>query len=137
MLTKWKPFETMWSGLELFESLPGIYEFTGTRSPAVDVYENKDKITVEADLPGIDPEDVEITVDKNILTMRCERKIEKEEKGEKYFRAERMSGMFSRSFTLPTLIKTDEISASYNNGVLKISIPKKPELIPRKIEIKT
>ena len=134
MLTKWKPFDELTKFDRDFSKLfYGVNNF----APAVDVYEDAEKITVEAELPGMGPEDVNITVDKNILTIQGERKVEKESKGKSYWRTERTNGSFMRSFTLPSSVESDNIQASYDKGVLAIHIPKRPEVVPRKIEIKS
>jgi HSP20 family protein len=130
MLARWNPFDE----LVRFEK-----DFFGGRnfSPAVDVYEDKEKITVEVEVPGMESKDVEITLDKNILTIKGERLIEKKAKEKDYWRTERSSGLFARSFTLPSSVESEKIQASYDKGVLTIHIPKKPEIVPRKIEIKS
>lgn len=102
--------------------------------PAIDIHENEKEIVLEAELPGINMEDVKITVESGILTIKGEKKYKKEEN--KYFRAERVHGSFLRSFSLPSSIDLEKISASYEDGVLTVKVPKKPENIPRQIEVK-
>jgi len=106
--------------------------------PAVNTREGDDAYYVELDLPGIKKEDVEISVDKNILTIKGERKIKKEEKEEDYYRVESSYGTFSRSFTLPEKVNSEDIHATGENGVVEITIPKlKVEKdTAKKIEIK-
>jgi len=113
--------------------------FRGERDlvPAFDVSETEDRINVKADLPGIDPKDLDISVAGNILTVKGEKKKEEEEKGENFYRSERRYGMFSRSIPLPGEVKSEDIEASYKDGVLRLSI-RKPETAKRKrIEIKS
>jgi len=133
MLVRWNPFDE----LTKFEKDFGKF-FSGQGfSPFIDVYEDKEKISVEAEVPGLGPEDVEITIDKSVLTIKGERTIKQKSNERNYWRAERSSGSFIRSFTLPSSIEPEKIQASYNKGVLLIHIPKKPEIVPRKIEIKS
>jgi HSP20 family protein len=135
MLTRWSPF------LELtkFEKdVRDLLSFDGSFCrPSVDVYEDKEKITLEAELPGVEPGEVDITVDGNILSIKGEKSIKSEEKKKEYFRVERSSGSFMRSFTLPRSVDSDKISATYDKGILSIEIPKKPETVPKQIKIKT
>lgn len=133
MLVRWNPFDE----LTRFERNFGRLFESQSFSPAVDVYEDKEKITVEVEVPGMTTEDVEITVDKNVLTLKGERVIEQKAEGKSYWRTERAGGTFVRSFTLPSSIEAEKIQASYDKGVLSVHIPKKPEVVPRKIEIKS
>jgi HSP20 family protein len=111
------------------------WSFGGTWAPSVDIYEHEGQIVLKAELPGIDPEDVDIRVENNVLTLRGERKLDSEIKREDYHRVERAYGKFSRSFTLPNVVDTDKIKAEYNHGVLKVSIPQKEEAKPKQISI--
>ena len=104
-------------------------------APSVDVKETDKEVIVKADLPGIKKEDIEVSVDKDQLIIKGERKMEKEEKEKDYVRVERSYGSFYRSFNIGVPIKEDEIKASYKNGVLEISIPKEEIKKPKKIEI--
>jgi len=104
--------------------------------PAVDIRETSDGLTLSAELPGINREDVHISVENSVLTISGERKFEKDTKEENYHRIERSYGTFSRSFTLPSNVKTDQVAASFKDGVLTIALPKADEAKPRKIEIK-
>jgi HSP20 family protein len=88
------------------------------------------------ELPGVNKDEVKITLESNILTIRGEKKQEKETKKENYHRIERSYGSFERSFTLPTSVKSDKIDAAYNNGVLQITLPKVEEAKPKQIEVK-
>lgn len=107
-----------------------------TWSPAVDIKESDEFLTLTAELPGFDKQQVEITLENNVLTLAGERKFEQETKGEAYHRIERSYGSFSRSFTLPATVKTDKVDARFENGLLSISLPKVEESKPRKIEIR-
>ena len=106
-----------------------------TWTPSVDIYENENELVLSAEAPGIEDKDIEIKIENNTLSIQGERKIEKETKEENYHRIERSYGSFYRSFTLPTNINQDNIKAEYDNGVLRISMPKKPELKPKKVKV--
>lgn len=126
----------LWNPLDdLFD----FYKLAGSQfvGPPADVYESDDRLTVEIELPGINSEEVSITLDKNILIVKGTKTVKKVAKEIGYWRSERTNGSFSRSFTLPSSIDTEEIQASYDKGVLKIEINKKPEVVPRKITIKS
>ena len=103
----------------------------------MDVSEDAKELLVSADLPGVDPQEVEITVKENILTLSGERKDGKEEKGESYHRVERTTGAFSRSFVLPSTVDEAKVSAEYKDGVLRVHLPKREEAQPRKIQVKS
>jgi len=108
----------------------------GNFVPAVDVYEDAQKLVLKLEVPGIRREDLNIHVEGRTLTVRGERKLDTEEKEENFHRIERRYGSFVRSFTLPVTVNTDEIAATSNDGVLSISLAKKPEAKPRQIEVK-
>lgn len=108
---------------------------TSAWTPSVDIYENENEVVLAAEIPGVEEKDVEIKVEDNNLTIRGERKFEKETKEENYHRIERSYGSFFRSFSLPSYIDQDKIEAEHENGVLRIRMPKKPELKPRKVKI--
>ncbi len=103
--------------------------------PAVDVREDKDQYVVQADLPGVKPEDVEVTAEKGILTVRGERKTETREGAEGYARIERMAGNFSRRFVLPENAQAEAIKAKFTNGVLEVSIPKQAVVPPKRVTV--
>ncbi|HXU30501.1 MAG TPA: Hsp20/alpha crystallin family protein [Thermoanaerobaculia bacterium] len=103
--------------------------------PAVDVAETPDGLSLYAELPGLTREDVDITLENNVLTVRGERKFEKDVKEENFHRIERSYGAFSRSFTLPTNVKSDAVEATFKDGVLTVRIPKAEEAKSRKIAI--
>jgi HSP20 family protein len=103
--------------------------------PRVDIREDGDRFVILADIPGVDPKDIEIHMDKGILTLRGERQSEKKDEGGRYSRVERAHGMFYRRFALPDSANPDGITATGKNGVLQIDIPKKPETTPRRIQV--
>src|SRR3984885_5752031 len=104
-------------------------------APAVDVYENGEKVVLKLDVPGIKEEDLDIRVENQTLSVRGERKFEKEEKEENFHRIERRYGSFFRSFSLPTTVDTENVDASYNAGVLKLELKKKASAQPRQIKL--
>lgn len=106
-----------------------------TWSPAVDVHEEAERFVVRADLPGVKPADIEITADKGVLTLRGTRNFEQKSAEGKYSRVERVSGKFTRSFTLPENVQADAIKASFKDGVLELTIPKVAKPEPRRIEV--
>lgn len=103
--------------------------------PRVDIKEEADRFLIFADLPGIDPQDVEILMDKGILSIKGERHGETAEQSERFSRIERRYGSFHRRFALPDTADADGITATGHNGVLEISIPKRPESTPRRIQV--
>ena len=105
-------------------------------SPTVDISENENELTFKAELPGIELKDVTVSLDNNVLTIKGERRFEKETGKENYLRVERMYGNFSRSFALPTFIDESRVNAIFTNGVLKVVLPKKEQAKSRGIEIK-
>ncbi|MBW3563236.1 MAG: Hsp20/alpha crystallin family protein [Acidobacteria bacterium] len=104
-------------------------------APAVDIMEENDTIVVRAELPGIRKEDINISFENGVLTLEGTREFEDETKERNYHRVERSYGRFVRSFTLPRSVDSERISASYEDGVLEVALPKKEEAKPRKIEI--
>ena len=107
----------------------------GSWAPAVDIYEKDGNIVLKAELPGVDPKDVDVRVENNLLTLRGERKFDTEVKRDNYHRVERSYGAFSRSFTLPNVVDTGNIKAEYRDGVLHMTLPKREEAKPRQIQI--
>jgi HSP20 family protein len=104
--------------------------------PAMDVVEADGQYVLRADLPGLSEGDVKVELDENVLTISGERKSEREQRSEGYYRVERASGSFSRSLTLPEGVDADDIQANFDNGVLEIRIPKPEQPKPRKVEIR-
>ena len=106
--------------------------------PAVDVYEDAKKVVLKLEVPGMEEKDLDIRVENNTLTVKGERKLEKEEKEEKeenFHRIERRYGSFYRAFTIPSTVDTENVQASYNAGVLKLELNKKPEAQPKQIKV--
>jgi HSP20 family protein len=102
-------------------------------TPAVDIFDTAEAIVLKAELPGLTPDDIDIEVDDNVLTIKGERRFEDKVEEGRYYRLERAYGQFSRSVTLPQGVKADEISASFDQGVLQVRVPKADEVKPRKI----
>ena len=103
--------------------------------PRVDIKEEADRFLLYADIPGVDPQDIEVQMDRGLLTIKGERREEKVHETERYSRIERRHGLFHRRFALPDSADPDGITASGHNGVLTISIPKRPESTPRRIQV--
>ena len=145
VLTRWEPFREFstlqdrmnrlfrdsYTGEGRDESLT-----TSSFAPAVDVYEDEHKVTLKIEVPGIDEKEIDVRVENNTLTVHGERKIEKEEKKEEnYRRVERQYGSFTRTFTLPTTVDSEKVSATYDKGVLKVNLPNKAEAKPKQIKV--
>jgi len=105
--------------------------------PPVDVHEEKDRFVVRADLPGVKPDEIEVTAEKGVLTLRGERKAEKRENTEGYERIERVSGSFTRRFALPENVQADNITAKFAHGVLEVGIPKQPVVAAKRVQVQT
>jgi HSP20 family protein len=108
---------------------------TASFVPAVDIYEDNKKVVLKLEVPGIDEKDLDIRVENNTLTVKGERKFEKEEKEENFHRIERRYGSFFRAFTLPSIVDTEHVNANYTAGILKLELSKKPEAQPRQIKV--
>lgn len=147
MITRWDPFRelnTLQDRMNrLFEEAwgPGTRR-TGEESlamgsfvPPVDVYEDEHAITLKMEVPGIEQKDIEVRLENSVLTVHGERKLEKDEKEENFHRVERRYGSFTRSFTLPNTVDTDNVNADYDNGVLKIRLAKRAEARPKQIKV--
>ncbi len=106
-----------------------------TWAPAVDIYETEHELVVKADLPEVDPKELDVRVENNLLTIRGERKFEKKVAEENYLRVERAYGSFSRSFSLANTVNSEAIQADYRNGVLTLTIPKREEAKPKQIKV--
>ena len=140
MLTRWDPFRDM---LSMRRAMDRIFdralEPSWSEAPmwdlALDVVENKDDFLVKASLPGINPDDLEITYTDNVLTIKGETKEDNNVKDEQYHLRERRYGMFSRSISLPNQVKADAIQASYDAGVLTLKLPKIEAVKPKRISI--
>ena len=103
--------------------------------PACDVFEDKDAVKIVAEVPGVPAEDVKISLENNILTIRGEKKQQAEERNERVHRYERSYGVFERSFALPSTVDPDKIQAGYQNGVLTVTVPKAEKARPREIAV--
>ncbi len=140
-ITRWDPFREVVALQNrmnsLFRDLNEAENPLTTASfvPAVDIYEDDQKVTLKLEVPGIEEKDLDIRVENNTLTVKGERKFEKEEKEENFHRIERRYGSFYRAFTLPSTVNTEDVQASYNAGVLKLELAKKPEAQPKQIKI--
>ena len=108
---------------------------TTTWSPAVDIFETENEIVVKAELPGVDRKDLSLNLENNVLTLKGERRFEKETKHENYHRIERSYGGFGRAFSIPATVDEEKIRADYQDGVLKIVLPKKEQAKPKQIRI--
>ncbi len=146
-LTAWHPvsglaeeFVTMQREIDrMFDRFRGgIADENGSGSfmPAVDIVEGANDYQIKAELPGVKKEDVKITVQNGVLTIRGEKSRESEKKGDNVRRVERSYGSFQRSFTLPTSVRSEKIEASYDNGILTLSLPKSEESKPKEIEVR-
>ena len=140
-ITRWDPFRevvTMQNRLNsLFRDMNDADSQLTTAAfvPAVDIYEDEKKVMLKLEVPGIDEKDLDVSVENNTLTVKGERKFEKEEKEENFHRIERRYGSFYRAFTLPSTVDTEHVQAKYNAGVLKLELLKKPEAQPKQIKI--
>jgi HSP20 family protein len=110
---------------------------TSSWYPACDVFEDKEAVKIVAELPGVKSEDVKLSLENNLLTIRGEKKQEAEERSERVHRYERSYGSFERAFVLPSTVDGDKISAQYQNGVLTILVPKAERARPREIPVRT
>ena len=107
----------------------------GTFVPPADIYEDEHSITLKLEVPGMEEKDIDIRLENNTLTVRGERKFEKEEKEENFHRIERSYGSFARSFTLPNTVETENVQANYENGILEIKLAKREEAKPKQIKV--
>ena len=142
-ITRWDPFRDLVALQDrmnhlLEESLRGRGSeeeiSTATWAPAVDVYETSDELVIKAEVPEVDRKQIDIRVENNVLTLSGERKLGKEIQKENYHRRERHYGVFSRTFTLPANVDTENIDASFKEGILSIRVPKREESKPHQIE---
>jgi len=141
-LNRWEPFRGAATLQEQVNRLFGnVLEHSGEESnltswaPVVDIYETEHELVVKADLPDVDPKELDIRVENNLLTIRGERKFEKKVNEENYLRVERSYGSFSRSFSLANTVNSEAIKADYQNGVLTLAIPKREEAKPKQIKV--
>jgi len=144
-LIRWQPFSDM---VTLRQAMDRLFEdsfvrpshltglFGDEAETPIDMYQTDENVVVKASVPGIKPEEVDVTITGDTLTIKGETKTEEEVKKENYFRKERSYGAFSRSILLPTSLQTDKAEASFENGVLTLTIPKAEESKPKQIKIK-
>jgi len=138
-LVKWDPFREFnaWNdrlGSFLGRNWDGPLSTTAW-NPSVDIFENDNEVVFKAELPGLNAKDIDVKLENNILTLKGERRFEKETKEENYHRIEREYGTFSRSFALPTAVNGEKVTAEYKDGVLKVTLPKKEEIKSKPIKI--
>jgi HSP20 family protein len=131
----WDPFRAMRDLMRLEPFTLGSLD--RDFAPAFEVKETKDAYEFKADVPGVSAKDLDVKMTNNRLTVSGKREAEKTDKGDTYYTYERSYGSFARSFTIPEGVNADAIRADLNDGVLKISVPKKPEAKPREVQIKT
>ena len=141
-IARWEPFRGVNTLQDQITRLfNDAFERTGEQSnlsawaPEVDIYETEQELVVKADVPDVKPEELDIRVEKNILTIRGERKFEKKVDENNYLRVERSYGSFSRNFSLANTVNTEAIKADYKDGVLTLSIPKREEAKPKQIKV--
>ncbi len=144
-ITKWNPFgelSTMQDRINrLFDENIGRFRFpdmemsTGAWNPAVDIYETKDSVVLKAELPGFEKKDFSIEVNASMLTLKGERKSEKETKEHNYYIMERAYGSFVRTFALPAAVDKDKVKAKFKDGMLEVTIPKKEGAKPKQVKV--
>ena len=140
-ITRWDPFRDV---IALQNRVNSLFRemnegdnplTTASFGPAVDVYEDAKKVVLKLEVPGMEEKDLDIRIENNTLTVKGERKLEKDEKEENFHRIERRYGSFYRAFTLPSTVDTENVQASYNAGVLKLELNKKAEAQPKQIKV--
>ena len=140
-ITRWDPFREVAALQNRVNAL--FHDFSEGESamttasfiPAVDIYEDEQKVVLKLEVPGIAEKDLDVSVENNVLTVKGERKFAAEEKEENFHRIERRYGSFYRAFTLPTTVDTEGIDAKYDAGILKLELKKKPEAQPKQIKV--
>jgi len=142
-MVRWDPFADM---TQLREQVNRLFEQSLTRTgrepaamrtwaPSVDIVETENELVIHAELAGMKPEDIDIQLEGDTLTIKGERKFAREEKSKQYVRVERAYGVFQRSFTLGVPVKQQEIKAAYHDGILEVTLPKAEEVKPKQIQI--
>ena len=146
-ILRWDPFSDM---VTLRDQINRMFEESMSRNtgrpaapapsrtwaPVVDILEDNDKIAIKVDLPGIKQDDIHIDLTGDVLTLSGERRFEDEERKDSYVRVERIYGSFQRSFQLGVPIEVDKVTASYQDGILTVTLPKSEAVKPRRVEIK-
>jgi HSP20 family protein len=145
-IIRWDPFRDI---ITLREKMNRLFEdavtargeekdmISSTWTPSVDIYENENSLVLTAEVPGVDENNIEIKIEDNTLSLKGERIFEKETNEENYHRIERSYGSFYRSFTIPRNVDQEKIKAEHDNGVLRITMPKKPESKPKTVKVLT
>lgn len=143
-VVRWNPFREMMS---LRDEMDRLYEEafgmpmryssgkSGSQGFALDISEGEDQYTISAELPGMDPENINIEFNNGVLSISAESSFQNEDQNERYYMRERRYGRFSRSVSLPQGISASDITADYNNGILKIAVPKSEDIKPRRINV--
>ncbi|MEE4276257.1 MAG: Hsp20/alpha crystallin family protein [Thermoleophilia bacterium] len=135
-IIRWDPFREM---TQLQNRFDRLFEAVGGRQeswlPAVDVFDTQDAVVLKAELAGMNPDDIQIEVEDNVLTIKGERKFEEKVDEERYYRVERRFGSFQRSLALPQGVKSDQIEAAYDEGILTVTVPKAEQEKPKRIEV--
>ncbi|MDQ7837587.1 MAG: Hsp20/alpha crystallin family protein [Thermodesulfobacteriota bacterium] len=143
-IVKWEPFRDL---LSLQDRMNRLFEeslgrtgkreelIQGSWAPPVDIYETAEAIVIQADLPGLNQEDIRVEMKDNTLVLSGERRFQKDVKQENYHRIERSYGVFNRSFALPASLEADKIKARFSNGILEIIVPKQEEAKPKQIKV--
>ena len=140
-ITRWDPFREVVALQNRMNSLFRDFQendnplTTASFVPAVDIYEDAKKVVLKLEVPGMEEKDLDIRVENHTLTVKGERKFEKDEKEENFHRIERRYGTFYRAFTLPSTVDTENVQATYNSGILKLELNKKPEAQPKQIKV--
>lgn len=143
-ITRWDPFRDVLALQNRMNSLFQEYNraqgegdalTTAAFVPPVDIYEDEHKIVLKLEVPGMKESDLDIQLENNVLTVKGERKFEKEEKEENFHRIERRYGSFYRSFTVPNSVNQEGVHASYESGVLRLELEKRPEAKPKQIKV--
>ena len=139
MITRIDPFRELAGFFENFADVSGVRGTEeakfGTFAPAVDVYEDEHNLVLKLEVPGMNEEDLKVSLENNTLTVSGERKFEKEEKEENFHRIERRYGTFTRTFRLPNTVDAEKADASYDKGILKITLAKRAEAKPKTIKV--
>ncbi len=134
-ITRIDPFRELASFFQSFEPTGKDQLTSGNFVPPVDVYEDEQNLILKLEVPGVNEADLNVSVENNTLTIQGERKFEKEEKEENFHRIERRYGSFLRTFKLPNTVDAEKVEASYDKGILKISLAKRAEAKPRQIKV--
>jgi len=138
-IIRWDPFRELSSMDDQFNRLwRGLTEGRGRQEswlPAVDVFDQPDAVVLKAELAGMNPDGIDISVEDNVLTIKGERKFEEKVDEERYYRIERRFGSFQRSLALPQGVKPEDISASYDDGILEVRVPKAEQEQPKRIQV--